>query len=333
MARFVKPSGLLALALLGAAGSPGLAQQAGLEPARPGLGSQALCARYSGLPPRWGEDTRAGMVHLAGGDFVFGTTRGYADERQESASHVGGFWIDQTEVTVAQFASFVQATGYVTEAERQGSAAVFRRPSPAELQSRDYAWWSVVQGADWRHPEGPGSTAAPNQPVTLVTFADARAYAQWLGRELPTEAQWEFAAKAGRQGADLEKEPRDANGKPLANFWQGPFPSANTAEDGHIGLAPVGCFPGNGFKLYDMVGNAWEQTQDSYTGPHPPARSIVQLAPPPPANPAPNQAMVIKGGSHLCGRDFCVRYRPSAREAHEANLPTSHIGFRTVSPD
>lgn len=299
------------------------------------LGTKERCAQYSGLPSKWAQDGRAGMVHLNGGEFVLGTQFGYEDERQEANKKVGGFWIDQTEVTVAQFADFVKATGYVTEAEKQGSAAVFKKPAPAELKAKDYAWWSVIKGADWKHPTGLDSTADGNKPVTLVTLADAQAYAHWLGRELPTEAQWEFAAKAGRQGAALEKEPRDKHGKPTANFWQGPFPSVNTEEDGFLGLAPVGCFAANGFQLYDMVGNAWEQTKDPYVGPHEPPVSIVKLSAPnsAPTALAANQAMVIKGGSHLCGRDFCVRYRPSAREAHEANLPTSHIGFRTVIAD
>lgn len=294
------------------------------------LGSLESCARYSGLPPQWGHDPKAGMVRVEKGSFTLGTNLGYADERPEMKTSVGGFWIDRTEVTVAQFASFVKATGYVTTAEKEGSAVVFHPPTPEELKQRDYAWWTPVKGADWRHPAGPGSTAADNQPVTLVTLVDAEAYARWLGRELPSEAQWEYAGKAGRQGADLEREPRDRRGKPVANFWQGPFPSANTAEDGHIGLAPVGCYPANGFGLYDMRGNAWEQTRDPYTGSHGPAGFALALEP---RAQKPDRPMVIKGGSHLCGRDFCVRYRASAREAHEANLPVSHIGFRTVRAD
>jgi formylglycine-generating enzyme required for sulfatase activity len=320
----------LAAAFLAAVGL-GAAVQAAEPPGLP-LGSKDACARYTGLPPHWGEDRRAGMVHVGGGSFVLGTRHGYADERAEVEAKVGGFWIDQTEVTVAQFAEFAKATGYVTEAERQGSAAVFRPPSAQALKQKDYAWWNVVKGADWKHPDGPGSSAEPNRPVTLVTFNDASAYAHWLGRQLPTEAQWEFAAKAGRQGLDIEQEPRDRHGKPVANFWQGPFPQTNTAEDGFVGLAPVGCFPANRNGLYDMLGNAWEQTQDLYAGPHEPPPSVVKLTAAP-VSTAPNRPLVIKGGSHLCGRDFCVRYRPSAREAHEANLPTSHIGFRTVAPD
>jgi formylglycine-generating enzyme required for sulfatase activity len=158
----------------------------------------------------------------------------------------------------------------------------------------------------------------------MVTVDVALAYSNWLGRDLPTEDEWEYAAKAGHQGADLEREPRDKQGKPLANFWQGDFPLLNTREDGYEGVAPVGCYAANSFALYDMVGNVWEQTKDSYTPSH-------ELFSPSTANRTePDRLMVIKGGSYLCGQNFCVRYRPSAREAHEANLPIAHIGFRTV---
>lgn len=308
-------------------GLGGLAQAG--SPA-PKLGTPEGCAAYGGLPEGWGQNPKAGMVRVKGGEFVLGTRLGYEDERPEVRTQVGGFWIDQTEVTVAQFGAFVQATGYVTEAERQGGAVVFRQPGAQELEQRDYAWWGVVKGAAWNHPTGPGSAPAhASQPVTLVTFNDALAYARWLGRDLPTEAQWEYAAKAGRQDGKLEHEPRDAHGKPIANFWQGRFPGTNSAEDGYVGLSPVGCYPANGFQLYDTRGNAWEQTKDVYTGPHRAPEKAPSFA----RAGEPNQPMVIKGGSHLCGRDFCVRYRPSAREAHEANLPVSHIGFRTVLND
>ena len=294
------------------------------------LGSPQLCSHYSGLPTQWGNSPHAGMVYLPAGQFTLGTTLGYEEERQEVPTQVQGFWIDQTEVSVAQFAAFVKATGYVTEAELQGGGVVFHNPSSEELQQRPYAWWTFQAGADWRHPQADGSAPLDNQPVTLVTFNDALAYAKWLGRDLPTEAEWEYAAKAGQPDADLEKEPRTKQGKPAANFWQGHFPAINTQEDGYAGLAPVGCFAANAFNLFDMVGNAWEQTKDIYTPTHEPQ-----------ANPAfpvttasqPDLARVVKGGSHLCGRDFCVRYRPSAREAHESNLPIAHIGFRTVSRD
>ncbi|MGD0962023.1 MAG: SUMF1/EgtB/PvdO family nonheme iron enzyme [Methylomonas sp.] len=296
------------------------------------LGTPEQCSRFSGLPSNWGRDKHAGMAYIPAGDFIMGTTLGYEEERQELRTKAQGFWIDQTEVTVAQFAAFAAATGYVTEAEREGGGVVFHNPSAEELNQRPYAWWTYVKGANWRRPTQDGSAPKDNQPATLITFKDALAYAQWLGRDLPTEAEWEYAAKAGHNGADLEKEPRDKQGKPQANFWQGRFPTQNIPEDGYTGLAPVGCFTANDFNLYDMVGNAWEQTKDIYTPAH--ETSPQPAFPGSAVNVArPDQAMVVKGGSHLCGRNFCVRYRPSAREAHEANLPIAHIGFRTVMRD
>lgn len=311
--------GALLTAVAGLLAMPGIAYAAE-------LGSTASCLAYSGMPEGWREDTQAGMVRVAGGEFVFGSEAGYTDERPEQQTAVETFWIDRTEVTVAQFAAFVKATDYVTEAEREGGGAVFRIPQAEELTRLLYPWWEYRQGADWRHPQGPGSHAQPNQPVTLVTFNDASAYAAWLGHELPTEAQWEYAAKAGRtQDPDMDKEPRDNQGQPSANFWQGHFPLQNNLEDGYLGVAPVGCYPANAFGLFDMVGNVWEQTSDVYASRH--ERGPERVGP---VNAKPNRGMVVKGGSHLCAQDYCVRYRPSAREAHEANLPISHIGFRTV---
>ncbi|CAJ0815722.1 formylglycine-generating enzyme family protein [Ralstonia flaminis] len=313
---------------------------------RPPLGTANACAHYAGLPPGWRQDTRAGMVHVSSGSFTFGTTLGYPDERPAQGAgktRVSGFWIDQTEVTNAQFATFVATTGYVTDAERQGGAVVFHVPDTAELQARPYAWWRWVKGADWRHPTGPDSKLidVDNQPVTRVTQADALAYAHWLGRDLPTEAEWEYAGKAGQDGADLETAPRDGNGKPGANYWQGIFPVLDTAEDGHAGIGPVGCYAANGFALYDMIGNVWEWTRDAYTGPHQShangdTRAVAVLDQPQrfgQNSNQPNRPTVIKGGSFLCSPDFCVRYRASAREAQEADLPAAHIGFRTILRD
>jgi len=325
-----------ALALLALAGAAALAPRPQVSgPGLVALGSPAQCAGYSGLPPLWGRDTHAGMVHLSGGRFVFGSRLGYPDERPADASEeeVAAFWIDQTEVTNGQFAAFVAATGYVTGAEREGGAVVFHQPAPEELKARPYAWWSYVRGADWNHPGGPGSSRAglDNQPVTLVTEGDALAYARWLGRDLPSEAEWEYAAKAGRRDAKLDEAPRDAQGRPTANYWQGAFPLLNTGADGHEGLAPVGCYAANDWQLYDMIGNAWEWTRDPYTGPHQghangDTASVAAAG----RLSRPGRAMVIKGGSFLCSQDFCVRYRASAREAQEDNLPATHIGFRTV---
>lgn len=319
-----------AMAGIGAAGAP--ASGALLQ-----LGSEASCGGYSGLPRGWRADPHAGMARVEGGRFTFGSDRGYPDERPAAPGKVGvpGFWIDQTEVTVAQFGAFVQATGYVTQAERQGGAVVFHVPGEDELQRRPLAWWRFVEGASWRHPQGAGSSAPPaNLPVALVTQADALAYARWLGRDLPTEAEWEYAGKAGRDDAGLDTAPRNAQGKPAANYWQGIFPTFDAASDGHHGLAPVGCYAANAFHLYDMIGNAWEWTRDPYTGPRQPhANGDTAAAVPASVRAAAGQAgqqMVIKGGSFLCSPDYCVRYRAAAREAQEADLGAAHIGFRTV---
>ena len=286
------------------------------------------------LPSGWRQDAHAGQRHIPAGSFVLGSDDGYADERPTQAVQVAAFWIDQTEVTNAQFASFVQATGYVTDAERQGGAAVFAIPSAQALQSRPLAWWSFVKGANWRHPEGPGSTIRARQryPVVQVTQADALAYARWLGRDLPTEVEWEYAAKAGAQGPQLDTAPRDEHGKPSANYWQGNFPVLDLAEDGHAGLSPVGCYAPNAWGLYDTIGNAWEWTRDTYRGPHQShANGDPSVLRPDRGTAAGQDKVVIKGGSFLCSPDYCVRYRASAREAQEPDMAPSHVGFRTVS--
>lgn len=301
-------------------------------PAAIALGSNAACAAYSGLPPGWGSDAHAGMRHLPGGRFVLGATDGYAEERPVRDATAAPFWIDRTEVTNAQYDAFVRATGYVTEAERGAGGAVFR--VPPEGRERDVAygsWWHIVKGADWRHPEGPHSSlqGRENQPVVQLTRADALAYARWLGRDLPTEAQWEYAAKAGGQGERLERGPRDAHGRPAANFWQGIFPFLDSREDGYADRAPVGCYRANGMGLYDMIGNVWEWTSDPWQGSHQPHGTGAPVADPA-AQPAAQG--VIKGGSFLCASDFCTRYRAAARHPQDVGLGAVHVGFRTVSP-
>jgi sulfatase modifying factor 1 len=303
------------------------------SPPTAALGNPQACSAYSGLPPAWRDDAHAGMVHVDGGRFVLGSTRGYPEERPGTDRvKVDAFWIDRTEVSNAQFAEFVDATGYITEAEQQGGAAVFHQPLRDELGSRPYSWWRYVEGADWRHPQGPTSdvNGLQNHPVTLVTQADALSYARWLGRDLPTEAEWEFAAKAGHEDATLDQAPRDADGKPLANYWQGVFPTINLHQDGYDGLAPVGCYAANDYALYDTIGNAWEWTRDVYRGPHLSHANgdiaVVAAG----HRQADAKAMVIKGGSFLCSQDFCVRYRAAARESQQADLASSHIGLRTV---
>lgn len=283
-------------------------------------------------------DVKAAPVSLPGGRFILGSDKGYADEAPPVAVRVEAFQIDRTEVTNAQFAVFVKATAYVTDAERSGEAAVFVPPTPQALYRHPLAWWQLVKGANWRHPSGPGSDIRdkPHHPVVQVTQADALAYANWLGRDLPTEAQWEFAARSAPALGESKGGPRDAQGRPTANYWQGNFPLLNTREDGHEGLAPVGCYAPNRQGLYDMIGNAWEWTRDPHTGPRQSHANgdPAQLRPNDSKGDSKGQApakAVIKGGSFLCAPDYCVRYRAAAREAQEQDLPTSHVGFRTVS--
>jgi formylglycine-generating enzyme required for sulfatase activity len=283
------------------------------------------------------------MVWIAEGEFTPGSQQGYAEERGGEAAQVAGFWIDRTEVTNAQFARFVAATGYVSAAERVGAAPVFHKPAAAEVAARDYAWWRLVPGADWRHPQGPASSSAgkPNQPVVQVSHADALAYAHWLGHSLPSEMQWEYAAKAHRDDSALHHEPRDAQGKPSANFWQGEFPTKNTLQDGFETSAPVGCYAPNSFGLFDMLGNVWEWTGSRYTSSHRAQDSYGDSAADSGGHAAGDEScsasassgsrLTLKGGSFLCAANYCARYRVAARHAQEADQPAMHIGFRTVS--
>ena len=290
------------------------------------------------------------MAFIPGGTFTMGSNRQRPEERYAHLVRVDGFWIDRHEVTNAQFAKFVTATGYRTVAERGRPAnsgldqpkelaapgsVVFIMPTDAAGGGRTTQWFQYVPNANWRHPEGPKSTIKDreNHPVVHVAHEDALAYAHWLGRRLPTEAQWEYAARGGRDGEDDWSSAFDPDGKPIANTWQGIFPVINTKEDGHAGTAPVGCFSPNGYGLYDMIGNVWEWTSDWYRPGHSPQLSIepqgpslVDLRFPPGQFPS----KVIKGGSYLCASNFCARYRPAARQPQEVDLGAAHIGFRTV---
>ncbi|WP_437577189.1 formylglycine-generating enzyme family protein [Sorangium sp. So ce887] len=297
-------------------------------PPEPPLGADEQCRSYSGFPPGWGTHDHAGMVHFDGGTYTPGTLRGYAEERPRGEVTVEPFWLDRTEVTNAQFGAFVAATGYVTTAERSGGGAVLRVPEREELGARPDALWRYVSGATWRHPEGPGSSAAPNAPVVQVTYEDALAYARWIGRRLPTEAEWEFAARAGLDDAALQRAPVDPGGRPTANFWQGDFPLEDRADDGFHGRAPVGCFPANAYGLYDLIGNVWEWTSDEY---HDVQSSSCAALPPARAATAEVQG-VIKGGSFLCAPSFCARYRATARHPQDRSMSTMHLGFRTTAP-
>jgi formylglycine-generating enzyme required for sulfatase activity len=289
------------------------------------------------------------MAWIPAGSFAMGSDTHYAEEAPVQRVAVDGFWIDRHPVTNAQFARFVAATGYVTLAERPvprerhpgladalrvPGAAVFVVPARGGSARDPLEWWRYVPGADWRHPAGPGTSIerAGNHPVVNVAFADALAYARWAGRDLPTEAEWEFAARGGLEGAEYawgdELRP---GGRWMANTWQGRFPFDNTGEDGFVGPSPVGCYPPNGYGLYDMAGNVWQWTRDWYRPGHDPGEAVDPRGPPGPAAlPLHGPARVIKGGSFLCSPDFCARYRPSARQPAEEDLGASHIGFRTV---
>jgi formylglycine-generating enzyme required for sulfatase activity len=311
----------------------------------PSVGS---CAAYAGLPA--GEGETAGMAFIPGGTFRMGSEHHQPEERFTHVVRVDGFWIDRHEVTNAQFRQFVDATGYRTLAERgldpdahPGMAkellvpgsVVFIKPTNVKQGGRITQWWQYVPGANWRLPAGIGSSIAgkDNHPVVHIAYEDALAYARWRGRSLPTEAQWEFAARGGGDGEDDWSSAFDAAGKPIANTWQGLFPVLNTNDDGYVGTAPVGCFKANGYGLYDMIGNVWEWTSDWYRPSHPreaavnptgPERTSIRLAP------GQAESRVIKGGSYLCAANYCARYRPAARHAQEVDLGAAHLGFRTV---
>jgi formylglycine-generating enzyme required for sulfatase activity len=273
----------------------------------------------------------------------------YAEEKLVRNVQVKGFWMDRTEVTNQEFAAFVKATGYVTVAERpidpklhaglpevmrQAGAVVFKMPSQLTRGDDPSQWWQYVPGANWQHPAGPSSTIDKHGhfPVVHITYEDALAYAKWKGRSLPTEAQWEWAARAGASAL-----PHQHDQPASANTWQGIFPMANSAEDGFAGLAPVGCYGANAWGLFDMIGNVWELTSDVFVADRTaPAIGQGQGLDPDAAQKPPDfkagkvQARVIKGGSFLCAPNYCMRYRAGSRQAQEEDLAVSHLGFRTV---
>lgn len=292
------------------------------------------------------------MLWIPGGTFQMGSDHHYPEERPAHRVHVDGFWMDPHPVTNAQFRRFAGETGYVTLAERTPDPAdfpsvtpqalvpgslVFQLP-PSPVGPHDYAaWWAYVPGACWRHPEGPGSTLAgrDEHPAVHVAFEDAAVYAAWADKDLPTEAEWEYAARGGLEGATFawgdEEHPR---GRLLANTWQGRFPWENLAADGYERTSPVGAFPPGGYGLLDMIGNVWEWTRDYYTLRH--AERVARRCCLP-RNPRVDEfagggraRRVIKGGSHLCAPSYCFRYRPAARQGQEADSSTSHLGFRCV---
>ena len=292
-----------------------------------------------------------GMMWIPSGTFIMGSTNGQPDELPLHPVTLDGFWMDKTEVTNEQFQKFVEATGYVTIAERKPDpkdfpgadpamlvpgSVVFRPPAEDPGLENHYAWWKYVPGANWRHPEGPGSSIEGREkhPAVHVAWEDAAAYAKWAGKRLPTEAEWEYAARGGlHQLPYIWGDVKEVNGRTPANIWQGKFPLENTAQDGFKATAPVGRFPPNGYGLYDMAGNVWEWCADWY---RPNAyQSAEKLNPKGPSDSFdPNEPnmpkRVIRGGSYLCSDVYCTGYRPSARMKSAPDTGLSHTGFRCV---
>lgn len=300
------------------------------------------------------------MVFIPGGTFRMGSDHHYPEERPGHAVRVDSFFIDVTPVTNAQFRAFVAETGYVTVAEiapdpkdypgarpemLKAGSLVFAPPDrPVDLRNWSQ-WWRFRFGADWRRPYGPGSSlkGLDDHPVVQVAYKDAEAYANWAGRDLPTEAEWEFSARGGLAEAEYAwGDEFTPDGRQMANTWQGTFPFENTALDGFERTSPVRSFPANGYGLYDMIGNVWEWTADFWSATHAPDPGLPCCVPHNPrggteagsADPAlPTIGIsrkVVKGGSHLCAPNYCRRYRPAARHAQPIDTGMSHIGFRCV---
>jgi sulfatase modifying factor 1 len=300
--------------------------------------------------------TREGMVPIAAATFSMGSNDFYPEEAPVRDATVGGFWIDVHTVTNREFSKFVRKTGYVTVAERPLSASDFPGaenvppgsmvfvPTEGPVNLNNWRqWWDYVPGTFWRHPEGPGSSidSRPDHPVVHVSYEDAEAYATWVGKRLPTEAEWEYAARGGLVGRPFvwgdEMEP---GGVPAANTWQGEFPWQNLETDGYARTAPVGRFAPNGYGLYDMAGNVWEWTSSWYSekpeapkapccgsdGPRGEIERSYDAAFPDINIPR----KVVKGGSFLCAPSYCLRFRPAARSPQMIDTGMSHVGFRCV---
>jgi formylglycine-generating enzyme required for sulfatase activity len=305
----------------------------------------------------------AGMVRVPGGAFLMGSDHHYPEERPQHRARVDGFWMDETAVTNAQFAAFVAATGYVTVAEKPldpmlypGADAVMLVPgalvfrmTEGPVDTRDISnWWHWTPGAQWRAPEGPGTSVEGREdhPVVHVAYEDSAAYALWAGKDLPTEAEWEFAARGGLDGAEFawgdELRPGEVD---VANTWQGPFPWRNFATDGYARTCPVRSYAPNGYGLFEICGNVWEWTTDWWGTRHHADPAKPCCAPTNPRGPAmegsfdPAQPAiriprrVVKGGSFLCAPSYCRRYRPAARHAQMVDTGMSHIGFRCIRRD
>ncbi|OWK33148.1 formylglycine-generating enzyme family protein [Sphingomonas dokdonensis] len=302
------------------------------------------------------------MIQLDGGTFLMGSARFYPEEAPVRRVRVDPFAIDETPVTNADFEKFINETGYVTVAEIAPDPAnfpgmdksmavpgslVFEKPSgPVDLGDPSQ-WWRFRPGASWHQPLGAGSTihGLNDHPVVHVAFQDAQAYAAWAGKSLPSEAEWEFAARGGLAAADYAwGDDLAPDGVMMANYWQGLFPFANQLLDGFERTSPVRSFPPNGFGLYDLIGNVWEWTDDWYAPRHQLSgrkRSTNCCSFPNPRGGRRNESFgddvgariprkVLKGGSHLCAANYCQRYRPAARHPQAIDTSTSHIGFRCI---
>lgn len=301
-----------------------------------------------------------GMAWIAAGSFRMGSDAHYPEESPVHAVEVDGFWIDRNTVTNEEFSGFVAATGYKTLAQRPLDPAAFPG-APAEnlvagslvfhmttgpVDLRDMSqWFCWTPGASWSSPEGPNSSIRDRleHPVVHIAYEDAQAYATWAGKTLPTEAEWERAARGGLEGANyVWGDERLPGGRPPANWWQGEFPWQNTVDDGFQGTAPVGSFAPNEFGLHDMAGNVWEWTSDWYTAQHPEDAAESCCVPSNPRGGSEDESRdpaqpqfkiprkVIKGGSFLCADNYCQRYRPAARRPQMIDTGMSHVGFRSV---
>jgi len=305
-------------------------------------------------------DVPVGMKRIEGGVFRMGSERFYPEEVPVRKVRVGSFLIDETPVTNAQFSRFVSETGYVTVAELPPSPAdypglpadvslagssVFIPPGADGQYNRHLPWWQFVSGAHWRCPMGASSDIRDldDHPVVHIAYEDARAYAAWSGKALPSEAEWEYAARGGLDGAEFAWGDELApDGRMLANYWQGEFPYSNLLLDGWERTSPVGIYPPNGYGLFDMIGNVWEWTDDWWTLPdaltaggksccaRPDPRGGDETGSYDALDPVRVPRKVIKGGSHLCAPNYCQRYRPAARHPQAIDTGTSHIGFRCV---